>query len=105
MCLPVSVKRKRFQVSHSRKPARGPSHSLCECVILLFERNVKLWNFSVVISHLMIYSGNRLTHSCCFAVEKPVESMATSKKTGSSSESSGSSTDSEADGTGDLLQI
>lgn len=39
-----------------------------------------------------------------FAVEKPLESMATSKKAGSSSESSGSSTDSEAEGTGDLLQ-
>ena len=38
-----------------------------------------------------------------FIVEKPVELMAASKKTGSSSESSGSSTDSEAEGTG-LLQ-
>ncbi|KAK1877476.1 Bromodomain containing protein 4 [Dissostichus eleginoides] len=35
-----------------------------------------------------------------FPAEKPVESMATSKKTGSSSESSGSSTDSEAEATG-----
>ncbi|KAM7371787.1 hypothetical protein PAMP_008997 [Pampus punctatissimus] len=34
------------------------------------------------------------------AVEKPVESMATSKKTGSSSESSGSSSDSDTEGTG-----
>ncbi|KAI4822857.1 hypothetical protein KUCAC02_008382, partial [Chaenocephalus aceratus] len=35
-----------------------------------------------------------------FPAEKPVESMATSKKTGSSSESSGSSSDSEAEATG-----
>lgn len=34
------------------------------------------------------------------AVEKPVESMVTSRKNGSSSESSGSSSDSEAEGTG-----
>ena len=40
-----------------------------------------------------------------FAVEKTVESMAISKKIGSSSESSGSSSDSEADGTGNIEQI
>lgn len=40
-----------------------------------------------------------------FAVEKPIESMVTSKKTGSSSESSGSSSDSEAEGTGRSLQV
>ncbi|XP_041672775.1 bromodomain-containing protein 4 isoform X2 [Cheilinus undulatus] len=38
------------------------------------------------------------------AVEKPIESMATSKKAGSSSESSGSSSDSEAEGTGMIKQ-
>ncbi|XP_074553502.1 bromodomain-containing protein 4 isoform X1 [Halichoeres trimaculatus] len=52
----------------------------------------------------------RYVSSCLFrkkkkvAVEKPVESMATSKKTGSSSDSSGSSTDSEAEGTGTIKQ-
>ncbi|XP_061567461.1 bromodomain-containing protein 4 isoform X2 [Cololabis saira] len=39
-----------------------------------------------------------------FPVEKTVESMATSKKTGSSSESSGSSSDSEAEGPGIIKQ-
>uniref|UniRef100_A0A3Q1GQQ4 Bromodomain containing 4 n=1 Tax=Acanthochromis polyacanthus TaxID=80966 RepID=A0A3Q1GQQ4_9TELE len=38
-------------------------------------------------------------------VEKTVESMATSKKAGSSSESSGCSSDSEADGTGTIKQL
>lgn len=40
-----------------------------------------------------------------FVVDKTMESMATSKKTGSSSDSSGSSSDSEMEGPGELLQI
>lgn len=45
------------------------------------------------------WSGND-TIGFCSAAEKPVESMATSRKNGGSSESSGSSSDSEAEGTG-----
>lgn len=41
----------------------------------------------------------------CFVVDKTMEPMATSKKTGSSSDSSGSSSDSEVEVPGELLQI
>lgn len=61
----------------------------------------------VCCSSLYSYDNysNALIQSCVFAVEKPLESMATSKKPGSSSESSGTSTDSESEGTGNQVQI
>lgn len=44
-------------------------------------------------------------HGFCSAAEKPIESMAPSRKNGGSSESSGSSSDSEAEGTGNWQHV